>query len=68
VAGVKPQCYRVGCKERVVLHTPERAYCGNHAAADLMEAMGLLSDYARIYPNNSGRTIRFLNRLGVPIE
>ncbi len=32
-------------------------------AEDMKEAVNLLRDYARIYPNNSGRTIRFLKRM-----
>ncbi|KKK82012.1 hypothetical protein LCGC14_2807650 [marine sediment metagenome] len=36
-----------------------------HAALErhLEEAVVLLRDYARIYPNNSGRTTRFLGRI-----
>ena len=30
----------------------------------LEEAQGLLRDYVRVYPDNSGRTIRFLKKLG----
>lgn len=29
----------------------------------MREAVALLRDYARIYPNNSGRTVRFLKRM-----
>ena len=29
----------------------------------LAEAIVFLQDYARIYPNNSGRTTRFLDRI-----
>lgn len=32
-------------------------------AEETREAISLLRDYARIYPNNSGRTIRFLKRM-----
>ena len=41
-------------------------------AEQMREAANLLRDYARIYPNNSGRTLRFLKKLeekyGVGIE
>jgi hypothetical protein len=30
----------------------------------LAEALNLLRDYVQVYPNNSGRTIRFLKKLG----
>ncbi len=33
------------------------------ALADLIEATNLLRDYARVYPRNSGRTLRFLRGL-----
>ncbi len=41
-------------------------------AEQMKEAVGLLRDYARIYPSNSGRTIRFLKEVeekyGVGVE
>lgn len=69
MAGRKPRCYRRGCGENpcvfaaTVSGGPSRATCAVHASADIMEAVGLLRDYVRVYPKNSGRAIRFLAAL-----
>ena len=67
VKGRLPQCYRQGCGERPTVfaatRAATRASCAVHASGDIMTMEALLRDYVRIYPNNSGRAIRFLTAL-----
>ena len=70
MAGVKLRCCHADCPAAPIVFIPGGIRCQMHANADLqrverdmIEAVVLLRDYVRVYPNNSGRAIRFLATL-----